>query len=256
MKRTLCLLSALVLAPLAGYAGDEEPGELTDPTQILEKVDAAAKAVKAIKYDVVFEATGMRVRQLGGIQKIEASYIVSGFVGGAPEKYVVNAKMFRTGAKEPRRVTAGTDNDMFYIVDHQGKIAYEDLDPAVMGRAGAVVQLAGMIEFVHPTPFSDELNGKSRELKGSEKVGDEDCYIVHVVYAAPQAPQGTWSFSKKDFLPRRRIDVTGGPGNTQIKTITNLVIDPKVDDEVFKLKLPEGYSKTDDFAPNFLVSTG
>jgi outer membrane lipoprotein-sorting protein len=112
-----------------------------------------------------------------------------------------------------------------------------------------------MIEFIHPTPFNDEINGRSRELKGSEKVDGEDCYIIHVVYAAEQAPQAIWSFSKKDFLPRRRIDIYALPDGQEgrgTKTITNLVVDPKVDEEVFKLKLPEGYTKTDDFAPNLL----
>ena len=34
-----------------------------------------------------------------------------------------------------------------------------------------------------------------------------------------------------------------------VKTITNLVVDPKVDDLFFKLKLPAGYTQVDDFAP-------
>ena len=116
-----------------------------------------------------------------------------------------------------------------------------------------------MIEFVHATPFNDEINGRSQELKGSVKIGDEDCYEIHVVYAADRAPQATWAFSKKDFLPRRRIDafpaaLAGGQAGTTIKTITNLVVEPKLDEDAFKLKLPEGYTKTDDFAPDDILT--
>ena len=41
------------------------------------------------------------------------------------------------------------------------------------------------------------------ELKGSKKISGEDCYEIHVVYASENAPEATWYFSKKDFLPRR-----------------------------------------------------
>jgi outer membrane lipoprotein-sorting protein len=109
-----------------------------------------------------------------------------------------------------------------------------------------------MIEFLHETPFSDEINGKKQELKGSKKINGEDCYEVHVVYAAEQAPEAIWFFSKKDFLPRCRMDVGKTPDGrkyVQTKTLSNVVVDPKLDDKTFKLKLPDGYTKTDDFAP-------
>ena len=105
---------------------------------------------------------------------------------------------------------------------------------------------------MHRTPFSDEINGKSRELKGSKVVKGVGCYEVYVVYAAESAPPATWHFSKNDFLPRRRIDYFTGPDGqkfTRTKVISNLVVDPKLDEMAFKLKLPDGYTKTDDFAP-------
>ena len=56
----------------------------------------------------------------------------------------------------------------------------------------------------------------------------------------------------RNFLPRQRIDLYTLPDNTTgtvTKTVTNLVVDPKFDEKSFTLKLPEGYTKTDDFAP-------
>lgn len=252
MKPVCCLFLSLMFASAAAYAEDKKTDEMTDPVEILKKVDAATKAVKSVKFDSVVEATGALAAQVG---KIEASFIISGFAQIAPEKYRAEAKITLPGASEPLKISGGTDNDMFFLVDHQGKKAYVDLDPAVMGTSARVFQQAWMIEFVHATPFNDEIVGKSQELKGSEKIGGEDCYVIHVVYAVERAPEATWYFSKKDLLPRRRIDTITMPTGdkaTMVKTISNLVVDPKLSDDMFKLKLPEGYTQTDDFAPDVL----
>ena len=250
MRRAACLLLTLALVSVPAYAEDKGPGELTDPVEILKKVDAAARAVKAVKYNVVYEGLGAAA---ANTTKVEASIIASGFVGNAPEEYLVDAKITLPKATKSRRITGGTDKDMFYVVHHDTKTAYENIDPAVMGCFAQLFARAWMIEFVHPTPFSDELNGKKQELRGSKKVDGEDCYEIHVVYAVERAPQATWYVSKKDFLPRGRIDTYTRPDGRRLvwqRMISNLVIDPKLNDEVFKLRLPEGYTKTDDFAPN------
>ena len=145
------------------------------------------------------------------------------------------------------------DGDLFYVVDHQNKKAYEDIDPAVIGSFGRFLQPMPMIEFLHETPYSDEINGKSRELKGFKEINGVDCYEIHVVYTAENAPPTIWFFGKEDFLPRCRVDevmVEQGPEKfTQKRILANVVADPKLPADVFKLKLPDGYTKTDDFAP-------
>ncbi len=255
MKRVFALVLGISLlsAPLQAEEQKpdaKKPGELTDPLEIVKKVDEAAKAVNSVKYDVVWEGLEAAAART---PKVEASVIASGLINANPEKYFVDAKISFPGATEPIRVTCGTDNDMFWVIHHRTKIAYEDIDPAVMGNVYRLLQRALMIEYIHPTPFTDEINGRSRELKGSKTIDGEDCYEVEVVYAVERAPQATWYFSKKDFLPRGRIDTfapAGAPRQVWQKMVSNLVANPKLDDSVFKLKLPEGYTKTDDFAPD------
>lgn len=250
MKRVFALVLGIPLVSATVYAADEKkPGELTDPLEIVKKVDAATKAVMSVKYDVVWEGLEGAAATT---QRVEASVIASGLVGASPEKYFIDAKITYPGAQEPLRVTCGTDNDMFFMVHHHTKTAYEDIDPAVMGPAARIFQKALMIEYIHPTPFSDEINGRSRDLRGSKTIDGEECYEIHVVYAVERAPQATWYFSKKDFLPRGRIDIVARPSTPRQvwqKMISNLVVNPKLDENIFKLKLPEGYKKTDDFAP-------
>ena len=250
MKRALCLLVGLSLVPVTVWAQEKKGGELTDPVEILKKVDAAAKAVKAVKYDVEVEATGALEPR---VPKMKASILAAGRVlNRAPEMYFVEAETAMPGSAEVRKISGGTDNDLFFVVDHQNKKAYEDIDPAVMGSLGRNLMAGMMIEFLYETPFTDEVNGKSHELKGSKTIAGVDCYDIYVVYQAEQAPKATWCFGKKDFLPRCRTDhytLQNDQTGTVTKTISNLVADPKLDKEAFKLKLPEGYTKTDDFAP-------
>ena len=253
MKRTVCLVLGLAIMPVAAWADGEKTGELTDPVEILKKVDAACKAVKAVKYDATGSATGAMAQRVGSF---EAAITVSGFLQNAPEKYKFDLKFTLSGTLEPIHISGGTDNDMFYVIHHKDKKAYEDIDPAVMGQAGRVIGQVMIGEYLYPEPFRDEINAKSQELKGSKVIGGEDCYEVHVVYQAEQAPEATWYFSKKDFLPRQRIDAytfPSGEKGTRTRTVTNVMVDPKLSDGFFKLKLPEGYTKTDDFAPNFIA---
>ena len=250
MNRALCLLLGLCLVPLAVQAEDKKGGELTDPIEILKKVDATCKAVKAVKYDVTFESTAS---PRAPAMKLKGSVISVGpLISFQPEKYLVDIEISVSESKETRRVTSGGNGETFYVVDHQGKKAYEDIDPAVIGSFGRFLRPVAMIEFLHETPFSDEINGKSQELKGSKVINGVDCYEIQVVYTAEGAPPATWYFGKKDFLPRARIDEFTAPTGEKViwkKILANLVADPKLDENVFKLKLPEGYTKTDDFAP-------
>ena len=250
MKRCICLILAFAIVPAVALATEAKPGEPTDSdaVKILKKLDAAAKAVKAVKYTVTAKGTGELAAL---VPELEGTFILVGYdAQGMAEKYLIEATVTLPGSSEKKKLTAGTDADMYFVVDHEAKKAYEDIDPAVMGNLGRNLLGGLMIEFVHPTPFADEINGKTQEITGSKMIGGEDCYEIHVVYANDQ--EATWYVSKKDFLPRARTDVRtlrDGRKGTMEKVITKLEVDPKVGDDTFKLKLPEGYTKTDDFAP-------
>ena len=125
MKRTLCLMLGLSITAVTAWAGGEKTGELTDPVEILKKVDASCKAVKAVKYDATGVSTGAMAQRAGSF---EASIVVSGFLRNAPEKYKFELKFTPPGATEPILISGGTDNDMFFVVHHKDKKAYEDID--------------------------------------------------------------------------------------------------------------------------------
>ncbi len=79
----------------------------------------------------------------------------------------------------------------------------------------------------------------------------EDCYVIRVVNKRRR--ESIWYFSTKDYLPRRRDTLfTNRQGATSRYTITltDLVVGPTIDDNTFKLVVPEGFTETDEFAPD------
>lgn len=223
--------------------------EFTDPTEILTKADEASKALNAAKYTAKAKGLGADEPKL---PNVECTVYMEGYKNGRPEKFRIEAKITLPGSSEIKDIVFGGDGKDYYLIDHAKKIAYVDIDEAVLGSSRRVVGFLTMLEYVHDQPFSDEIKGETKELKGSEKVGSEDCYHVYVKYAQP-GQEADWYFSKKDFLPRR-VDrkftpPSGGePGGRQL-IVTSLSPDPKFDKDPFKFELPAGFTKSDDFAP-------
>ena len=242
MKRIICLLLGVALVPVTVYAEDEKAGELTDPLEILAKVDAAATALQAVKFDATLKGTE---GQTDLMPRVQATYLVTGWANNRPEKFHIDIKEHRR-TRLTCHGTAGFDGKTYFFVDHRERTATEGTNDKTFGLAKQKIWGGMMWEYLSPTPFSDELNSKKQELRGSKKIGDEDCYEIHLVYNTPDSNETTWYFSKKDFLPRGRIDyvkrrnLTG----TVEKMITNVVVNPEITEDSFKMKVPEGYGLT------------
>jgi len=228
-------------------AGDPPAGEMTDPVEILKKVDAVCKAVKTVRYDIVFEGLGDSKSSMPETRGKFA--VVPGGGDATKGRLRADVKVKQPGSDEAQEVTVASDGENYTVLDHKNKKAYQDIDPAVLGSFRRIVMGAALSEYGHQQPFSDEINGKKQELKGTQKIGDDECYEIHVVYGEGQ--EATWCFSKKRFIPLRRIDIRQRDGKTMTmqKTLTNVVLDEKVDESMFKLAVPAGYEKIDDFAP-------
>jgi len=241
-----------ILGMFAALAAGQDPAkksaDLTDPVEILKKADAACKAVAFIQYTSSVKGEGAGEKFF---PNASGTVVVKGRNKDGPAQYRYEAKVQRPGSSDVSEITVGSDGKTYYLIDAKEKKVYEDVDPAVVGTAGRGARALGMAEYVHPEPFSDEINGKKQELKGTTKVGDEDCYEVNVEYGQAGV-EATWFFSKKDFLPRRvdrRFQTpTGEKGGTQL-IVTKLTVDPKIEKDPFKLVVPEGFTKIDDFAP-------
>jgi hypothetical protein len=251
MKRWTLLL-VWACAPLA-FSEDKPADAADNPVQILKKVDAATKAVDRAQYEVVAEGLDDSKDQM---PRLEGKYLIDGWSergdgGGTVAKFKAELKAKSPGSEKEVHLTFGSDGQEYYLIDHDTKKVYVDMDRAVMGARARLLYSGMMLEFVHPEPFNDEINAEKSEIKGETEIDGEKCWEIHVKYA--QAGQeATWFMCKKDMLPRRRVDVVpmpnGKAGKFQ-KTISKLVVDPQVDADAFKLVVPEGYEKEKDFAP-------
>lgn len=248
MERAICLVLGLGMIPAAAYAVQNKGDELTDPVEILKKADAAAKSVDSVKYKVSYKGSGSAGAQA---PTIEGTVLMDGWFENAPDKFLCDANVKQPGSSEVRTITAGSDTRTFYVIDHQAKVAYVDFVPRVFGSIGRSALNLQMSEFVHPNPFRDEINGRKQELRGSKKIGGENCYEVYVVYT-DRLQQAIWYFSKKDFLPRGVIRRHPGPSGERLQeqwTLTDVVVDPEVGKDPFKFRLPAGYTKSNDPTP-------
>jgi outer membrane lipoprotein-sorting protein len=260
MRRLLCLTLGLWMV-LPALAQDSKPkeeesqgkpaakgDELKDPVEILRRADAATKDVKAVRYKGRVELDGVAKSRL---PKVEGEVLLAGN-GEDLERFRVEMRGEMPGGGKKINVIAGSDGNEFYVLDKETKKAYIDIDPGVMGpyapvQSAAVLFSVVMREFTHPRPFSDEINGDKQELKGTEKVGSEECYKIYVEYSGGLG-KSNWYFSRKDFLPRR-VDrlISGSQGEGSYSTIVlDLEVDPKLKDDAFKPEAPEGYEKTDE----------
>jgi outer membrane lipoprotein-sorting protein len=220
----------------------------TDPIDILKKADAATKAVDAVEYESEVEGVGDAAKQM---PKIKAKVTSQGNNGFGPKRYRIELEFTKPG-EQAKHLTVGTDGDEYYVIDHDNKKAYVDIDPAVTGRAGQAAMMAVVREFGLPKPFSDEINGKKVELRGACNVAGEEGYEIYVAYANDMQ-EAVWCFSKTTYLPRKCVDIiklrTGDTRSSQ-RTITKLRLLAGVNDDTFKPHIPEGYTKVDDFYPN------
>lgn len=241
MKRiaVVCMATVLLAVPTLAEDGGREAA-----LEILKKVDSTIKAVSSVSYEAYSVPTGSATNFA---QEAEGKAFLQGWAGGLPEMFYANVKTSRDG--DPVEVTGGGDGDSFYVIDHGTKKGYEDMDPGVLGTTGQALQSINMAEFVHDAPYDDELGAENIELLEEAEVNGEACHQIRVVYSGGQG-ESIWYFSKKDYLPRRRLRKFNFNGEGTIDlVVSNITVNPEFDRSLFKMKLPEGYEAIDDFAP-------
>ncbi|MEM7352357.1 MAG: PQQ-binding-like beta-propeller repeat protein [Acidobacteriota bacterium] len=220
----------------------------SEAMQILKRSAAALGKVKSVKFKGSAEPHGPVV---AFIAASSGKGMMTGWNGRAAEKFFAHVETSRPGSEETMEISGGGNGEVYFLVNHSQKKAYEDLDPAVMGTIGrnALGSIA-LLEFVQPAPFTDQVAAQV-ELAGTETVAGVECHRVEVVYG-DQRGKETWFIGTEDSLPRRQIryfDIPQQGEGSLVTTLTDLVVNPELDVAMFKLDLPEGYEQVDDFAP-------
>jgi thiol-disulfide isomerase/thioredoxin/outer membrane lipoprotein-sorting protein len=243
MKKVL--VGVLCVAGWTWLAAAQEP----NPKDIVKKADAATKAVKAVSYagefhgegrfkDQVPKITGKAMLKKGGDEEnagqpiwasLKASFRVEGKIQPPDEDEAAAFTVVFNGKQGLRLAPA----DKTFGRADGAKAA------ALVGPAESLL----MQEYIHPNPFGDEINGQTLKYEGTKKIGDVDCDVIYVVYQAG-AGKARWFFGKDDHLPRRVDRIMGGDKDAVVLVVTDLKLDPKIDEATFSVKPPEGYKET------------
>ncbi len=237
---------------LADPGGGQDRGHHTATTEvkeILERTDQATKAVKAISYDFDFRGQGDLADVfpvIRGTLKARQSRpnLLSRLLGSSSSNpsIRIEARLKRPDSENERAYTLATNGKSVSIADDENLLfTYGDMPQAAPLLAEAWRLF--MREFLHPTPFSDEINGKSAEHQGLQEIGDVECHTIYVVYT--NDTEARWFFGTEDYLPRRvdRIDQRRGKGAATVLTLTNLDTAPALENEDFLLTCPSGFKK-------------
>jgi hypothetical protein len=220
---------------------------LTDPKEVLRKSQEALKAATVVSYRAEYKPEGW-VTEF--VPKVDGTATVGKQTSQAVDRFYTEVKFAKPGTEDVKQYTAGCDGNEYYLVDAAGKTVYQDLDPAVLGSQSRHIRRLVLTEFGEAEPFAEAFKKGELELKGTSKVGEEECYEVVIKGLNP--PTMVWWISTKDFLPRqvKRVLMREGKEGSTLLTLDRLKLAKyEKDKEPFKLEVPAGYTKTGDFAP-------
>lgn len=229
----------------------EEPGkkdgELTDAKVVLQRVSEALKKTPTVSYRAVYKVTGWAT---AFVPNMEGPVVVGHLSEHKIQRYHCELKVRKDGSSEIREFTAGCDGENLFIIDPKTRTAHQDINHGVIGANGWAISQIMIPEFGAPDALEKMLKTAKVEIKGEKKIGDQDCIEVRIQADAPQ--DATWTVSKKDFLPRRITAVFKNREGVESSTALDLhdfKVNPTFAKSPFELVVPEGYKKTDDFAP-------
>lgn len=237
---------ATITAPL--FAGGKL---LSDPREILKRADAAMKEVKTISYVAKYTSEGW-VKPF--VADVEGRAVLGPNADYDVPRFYCEVSIKKPDWDAPKKFKAGCDGNEYYLIDAKTKTAYHDMDPVVLGANSRNIQRVALPEFTLDEPLKDELEAKDLTLAGTKTIDGETCYEIRIGLEKQQEKAIVWWISTKDFLPRgiKRIYPPRGEGTEDGSTqliLSKLTATPKFKLDVFKLRVPEGYTKTDEFAP-------
>ncbi|MCO6436848.1 MAG: hypothetical protein J5J06_07160 [Phycisphaerae bacterium] len=237
------LLLTLILSPLQTEQAKGDSGERdAAAVALLQNSAEAMKKSEVVRYDVELRASGW-LKEF--VPDVEGTVTIGNQSKWEIDRFHCRVRIMDKDGKTTER-EAGSNGDVYFLVDPDTKTAYEDMDPLVLGPDSRAIQRAVMSAFASPEPFKEELSSKSITLGKPEEIAGVQCDRVDV---AIQGRKDSWYIARSDSLPRRvvRLIVREGNEGTIDMTLRSLVVDPQLDRDPFTLRVPEGYRKTNEF---------
>ncbi len=248
-KKQLVLLMAAAYFGVSLGLRAEDP-EKPNAKEILKKADEATKAVTEVTYEAEFHGDGEIAERIpkveGKVMAMEAKKgLIGSMFGGGGDYMRFEGKAEAPGADEAIEFESACDGKKIYSINRAQKTFTVGKYPEASRLISMGMQQPPllMLEFIHPTPFSDEIKAKSAKHEGVKKIGDVECDVIFVKYQNDSETR--WAFGREDHLPRRCERIVMNPdgeklGST-ILTVTNLNAKPGLSPDSFRLEAPKGF---------------
>ncbi len=225
------------LAIWAAVAGGLAALAAPNPKRIVARVNEATKQVHAVSYHARTWGEG----SLKGI--VHASGEVRAL--GSDENSLIGL-LIRVDAAESGKpgLRLVQHRDQFMLLDDESKTYYVGNWSDAAAALGVSGEWLWMVEFIHPTPFEDELNADELRYEGQQEVAGVKCHVIYVIYAGGRG-ESRWYFGVEDNLPHRvdRIFV-GADGQHAIRVLElrDLKINPSLSEKEFVVTPPDDYN--------------
>lgn len=247
--RMSCVILMLVgLIPLYADEPAKPSAGQPDAKAILKQAADAMAKLKMVSYDIEYKVTGFFSFFL---PNVSGRVVIGKESPDGAKRFSCKIKIRRGESEESTEVNAGADGETYYLIDDAHKTVHADIDPQVLGKGRDGVDVAVTREFGMSRPFEDALSRGEIRYEREEKVDGHDCHVLYFK-SSPTVPAMDWYFSKSDHLPRRirfwMKDPQGGEGAGEA-TFLKLSVNPKFEKDPFALVVPNGYKRTDEFAP-------
>jgi hypothetical protein len=241
----------LSLAPGVMAQTSEKPaGKSDEAMEIVKKAAAALTQVKTVRYKADYKGTKWIASLVPSVRGVATIGSRSKFDIDPFFAEVTITRTTEEGAEKPVQYKAGSDGDIYFLIDDNTKTVYQDMDPLVLGSNSRDIRRVLAPEFADPKPLEDVHKAKSVRLLDSESVDGVSCHVVAV--EAERPPVVTYYFSTKDYLPRRVVrtyqNEEGEEATTEL-ILHDVTPNPSFVRSPFKPVVPAGYTKTDEFAP-------
>lgn len=206
-------------------AAQSEPPDLLE---ILRQVDETTKSVREVRYDVKFWS-----HRGGGALPTPATVCVRRTLN--PDFPMLRIE---SGVEDPdaeMRTTLVSDGGQITHIDWKQHSAVRGPREFWAERLRQYQRAFFMHEFVHATPFADEINAPERQYEGLQTIGGVECHVIRVTYAPGQ--QARWYFGVQTHLPHRVDRISGG----YTLELSNIETQPSFDENTFSPRVPRDF---------------
>ncbi|UCG34366.1 MAG: hypothetical protein JSU68_06945 [Phycisphaerales bacterium] len=238
-KQSVLLAVFGLAAPCLAWAQEK-----SDVMEIIQKADAATKAVQAVSYRAEFRAEGELASKMPRVtgevfaRRPVTSKLWPFSMGYKAPPYRLRGTATAPAGEATVQFDCAVSGKKTFVLDHDRRKCLSGKMPVADIPYAAATRLR-MIEYVHPTPFSDELNSKVARHEGVKDVGGVSCDVVYVLYRT--GSDSRWYFGREDHLPRG-VERLSPRGKT-VLLLSDVNTAPEMTEETFEPQCPEGYAE-------------